>query len=259
MVSPPLPNGLTFDPNTATISGTPLNASEPTTHTFTVRDSTAPSNQSGTKGLLLTINTNLTIDTISPLPSGTVGNFYSTLLTASGGTPPYSWSIDGGDNPAPGLSFCPSGRCLVGEEAIPGEIFGVPKTAGSFTRTYRVQDSNGVAMTKSLTLTVNRALTIDTDSLPPVCPHFNYEAKLKASGGSPPYIWSIDSDAGPLLPAPGLSLSPSGAITGKPTAGGAFTRTYRVQDRNVKASTKRLTILVGRLPGLLCEDPSSGE
>jgi hypothetical protein len=146
VVTPPLPNGLSFDPNTATISGTPLNASQPTTHTFTVQDSTAPSNQTGTKGLLLTINRALTIDTTSPLPSGTVGQSYSFQLGASGGTPPYTWSVFFDNRPsdsAPGLFLSPSGA-----------ITGTPTTAGTNGRTYRVQDSSGAAVTKSLTLNI---------------------------------------------------------------------------------------------------------
>lgn len=233
VVTPPLPNGLTFNPNTATISGTPLNASKPTTHTFTVRDSTAPSNQTGTKGLLLTINSALTIDTTS-LPSGTVGILYDVQLGASGGTPPYTWSIVGNDpTPAPGLTLSPAGH-----------ITGTPSTAqgNPLTRTYRVTDKGGVSRDTMLTITIGQQLAISTQaSLPNGLVDTTYSATVTATGGTPPYTWSI---VGGLMPAPGLFLSPSGTITGTPTTAGTFTGTYRVQDSNRAAVTKDLTLNV---------------
>ena len=260
VVTPPLPNGLSFNPNTATISGTPLSVSQPTTHTFTVQDSTAPSNQTGTKGLLLTINSDLTINTTSPLRSGTVGFRYNDGegLRASGGTPPYSWSIvGGGPTPAPGLTLS--------TDDSEGVIKGSPTTAGSFTRTYRVQDSTRATVTKDLSLTINNVpLTITTDSLPRACtgfsayPPFTDElVTLSASGGTPPYTWSIDGKDGngnPLTPAPGLSLSPSGPTAGQISGtlslqdGSPITRTYRVQDSTGAAVTKSLTITVISCP-----------
>ena len=266
VVTPPLPNGLSFDPNTATISGTPLSASRPTTHTFTVRDSTAPSNQTGTKGLLLTINSDLTIDTTSPLLSGAVDNYYFAELRASGGAPPYSWSIVGEFTPAPGLRLCPSGTCL-SQEATAGQITGFPTTAGTFTRTYRVQDSKGDAVTKSLTLSVS-ILTITTTELPGGlfgCPYLDFSKnpqgdiiKLSASGGTGlgTYSWSVSGVIGPppdfriSQPLPkGLTLSPDGVLSGTPTEVGSFLGIYRVTDKSGATTFTTLTINVDECIG----------
>lgn len=222
-----LPFGLQFDAPTATIHGTPTsNGSQNVT--FTVNDATVPFNQTGTRTLLLTVNAGLTIDTRSPLPSATVGQNppYNEILSASGGTGPgtYSWSITGAPaTPAPGLTLS-SG----------GVISGSPSAAGSFTRTYRVQDSNGVATTKSLTLNANATLTIDTDNatlpLPVGVVLQPYSAALSASGGTGPgtYTWSLatGSDA---LPS-GLILNPDGTIIGIPTIPSTSSPTFRVLD-----------------------------
>ena len=141
-VSPALPNGLVLNLlGPGIISGIPLNASPvPTTYTFTVMDSTVPTAQLSTLTRTLTINTALTIDTGPPtgppLPAGTVGQPYHALLSASGATGPgtYTWSIVGDLLPASGLQPLSSG----------GVMSGIPTTPGSFTRTYRVQNSTGV-------------------------------------------------------------------------------------------------------------------
>jgi hypothetical protein len=54
-----------------------------------------------------------------------------------------------------------------------------------------------------------------------------YSANLVASGGAPAYAWRLAT--GSALP-PGLALSPSGAITGVPTAVGTYTFTVVAQD-----------------------------
>ncbi|MBK7259387.1 MAG: putative Ig domain-containing protein [Ignavibacteriae bacterium] len=58
----------------------------------------------------LTVNpVGLAITTSTPLPGGVVGTVYSTTLGASGGTPPYSWSLASGTWPS-GLTMNSSGR-----------------------------------------------------------------------------------------------------------------------------------------------------
>ena len=61
------------------------------------------------------------------LPSGTVGTAYADTFTASGGTLPYTWSVN--SLPA-NLTLNPT----------TGTISGTPTTAGSFSFTVRVID-----------------------------------------------------------------------------------------------------------------------
>jgi hypothetical protein len=245
-VTPALPNGLSFNLlGPGIISGTPLNASaRPTTHTFKVIDSTMPTGQFGELTRSLTINAGLTIDTGppsgSPLPTGTVGLPYNTILSASGGTGPgtYTWSVVGNQLSAPGLPPVSSG----------GVIGGIPTTHGSFARTYRVQDNNGATVTKSLTLTVNSTLTIDTDDktlpLPSGIVGQPYQALLSASGGTGPgtYTWTLASDS-PALPN-GLTLSPDGTVIGTPTTTGMSSPTFKALDTVSTVVEKRLSIII---------------
>lgn len=66
-----------------------------------------------------------------PIPEATVGAFYSYTLTASGGTPPYTFAITSGSLPA-GLSL----------DGSTGIISGVPTTSVSLSSiTFSVTDS----------------------------------------------------------------------------------------------------------------------
>jgi len=87
----------------------------------------------------------LTIATAAALPDGTVNTAYSTTLAASGGTPPYTWSVTSGSVP-PGLSLSPPD----------GKLSGTPTSTGTFSFTVRVQDSANPSAdsTKQLTLAV---------------------------------------------------------------------------------------------------------
>ena len=247
-VAPALPNGLVFNLlGPGVISGTPLNASNgPTTHTFKVMDSSVPTGQVSELTRTFTINAGLTIDTGPPagplLPAGTVGQPYNATLSASGGTGPgtYTWSIVGNLLPAPGLQPLSSD----------GIITGTPTTLGPFTRTYRVQDTNGVAITKSLALTVNSALTIDTNDitlpLPAGIVGQPYSAALVASGGTGPgtYRWSLAAGSVPL--PNGLTVNPDGTMIGTPTTAGTSTPTFIAADAASTAVEKRLSITINR-------------
>ena len=92
-----------------------------------------------------TIVAPLTITTSSPLPPGVLGSAYSQTLTASGGTPPYAWSVVAGSLPA--------GLALAGST---GTLSGTPTAPGSSTFTVRVSDSQSTpaSATKEFTLTI---------------------------------------------------------------------------------------------------------
>jgi len=144
-VDPPLPNGLTFNPSSGVISGTPLSGSEGnSTHQFTVTDSTIPINQEGQRTLSLTIladGTPVTITTKS-LPEGKVNEPYAATLAASGGTAPYTWSV----TPA-----FPAGLVL---DPATGVISGIPTATSDIDHAVTVQDSTNQTMTKKLKLNI---------------------------------------------------------------------------------------------------------
>ena len=84
--------------------------------------------------------------TTTSLPNGTVGQAYSTQLSATGGTSPYSWSISSGSLPV-GLSLSPA-----------GVISGTPTAAGAPTFTVSVSDATSQAASHNFTLTVGSAV-----------------------------------------------------------------------------------------------------
>jgi hypothetical protein len=92
-------------------------------------------------------------------------------------------------------------------------------------------------------------LTITTTSLPPGTVGSAYTqassapVSLMATGGTPPYTWSIVSGSGALPDS--LTLASSGAITGTPTTGGTFNFSVQVSDSVGSAATQALSIKIG--------------
>ena len=83
-------------------------------------------------------------------------------------------------------------------------------------------------------------LALTTSALPSALRATAYSAQLAASGGVPPYTWSIDSG----LPQ-GLSLSPAtGVLSGTPTAAGAFSLVARVADASGTQAVRTLELAV---------------
>jgi|GEM_PF-1205303 len=89
-----------------------------------------------------------TVTTNSPLLAGTVGVSYTQTLAATGGTTPYTWTIDQGSLP-PGLNLGSS----------TGAISGTPTSTGTSTFTIRITGSNALYSTKDFTLTIYAVYT----------------------------------------------------------------------------------------------------
>jgi uncharacterized protein YhjY with autotransporter beta-barrel domain len=156
------------------------------------------------------------------LPAAAVAAAYSQTLTGSGGQAPYgSFTVISGALPA-GLSL-----------AAGGALTGTPTASGSFNFTIRTTDNstgNGPFQgSRAYTLVVNApTVVVNPTSLPAATVGTAYSQTATGAGGTAPYDNFIIS-AG-ALPA-GLSLnSSSGALTGTPTAGGAFNFSIRTTD-----------------------------
>ena len=224
-----VPPGLTLNPSSGSITGTPTTLGN---YSFqvTVTDS---ANNTATSNFALTITApSLTITTISPLFNGTVGVAYSQTLTASGGKQPYQWSVVSGSTG--GLTLDPNS----------GALQGTPQTAGAFTFTAQVSDSAGNTAKQQFSLTINTpTLTIVTSgSLPSgaVGVSYNQKLPLTASGGTPPYTWSLT----PTIP--GLTFDPVNvALNGTPTTPNSYPLTVTVTDSaGLNATNKSLTLVI---------------
>ena len=155
--------------------------------------------------------------TTASLPGGTVGVAYSAGLSATGGAPPYTWSVSGGL--PPGLALSGAG------------IAGTPTAAGAFAFTVQARDAQGATASRALSITIGApALQITTASLPGGTVGVVYSANFGASGGAPPYRWALIG-----APPPGLSLS-GDSLTGTPTSPGSFSFTVQVTAGDASAS-----------------------
>jgi hypothetical protein len=231
MNSGALPPGLALS-SSGVISGRPIQVGA---YTFTVRIVDHETQSATSTPLTITVEMGpLGVINTGDQPNGQTGVTYTLQLLGTGGTSPYTWSLNGGQLP-PGLSLA----------AGNGRITGRPTEVGSWVFTIRITDSqNASAVSDSLRIAVQAGpLSVTTTGdLTGGQVNVDYSYQLQAAGGRPAYAWSLLSGS---LPA-GLNLdSATGAISGRPTAAGTFTFVVRVVDadnRNATSTTLRLVI-----------------
>src|SRR5208337_3688785 len=189
-----------------------------------------------TTGCHHSTSTALAVTTTS-LPNGVVGTPYVASLTATGGTPGYTWSQSSGGTMPPGVSLGSSG------------VFnGTPTKTGTFgPYVFEVTDStSATASSGSLSITVtDSAPAIATSVLPQGMVNLAYSVTLAASGGTPPYTWTETSGA--VLP-PGLAnVTSAGVIAGTPTTAGTYgPYVFTVTDStHATAAPASLTMTIG--------------
>jgi hypothetical protein len=231
-----LPNGLSLNTGTGAITGTPTTVA---TSAFTVKvtDSGSPA-MSATQQLTIKVSPAPLAVATATLPSATVNSSYSFNVSASGGTPTYSWAVTAGSLPA-GLAL-----------ATNGQITGVPTTAGTLPVTLTATDSGTPTpqtASKQFSFVVNPVLSVATTSLPGGSTGTAYSQQLQSNGGTAPVSWSVTLGT---LPA-GLTLKAStGVISGTPTTAGTSNFTVQGADSSTpqQLATQALSIVVTVAP-----------
>jgi len=140
-----LPAGLSLNTATGAITGTPTVVGKAD---FTVRFQAAAGGAVGTRALSILVTGTPPVISTATLPKGKVNQAYTATLTTAdnrAGT----WSLDTGTLPA-GLTL----------NATTGVISGTPTTKGTSSFTVKFTDSDGLAVTKPLSLQIQSCFLI---------------------------------------------------------------------------------------------------
>ena len=232
-LTPSLPEGLSFDVTTRTLTGTPAFALLKTQYTYTAQDAAGAST---TESFTITVNSGLTLESIEDQTYTQNQPIVDLLLpSVTGGTPPYTYALT--PSLPEGLSFHMASQTLLGTPVAlqPTTIY-----------TFQAEDSNGATASQTFRITVTGALALE--SIPDQI--FVRDQSIPAlilpavTGGSVPYTYTLT----PSMP-PGLSFNETTrSITGVPTVVQLpTTYTYQVEDANGAVTSQIFTMAVNDL------------
>jgi len=231
--------------------GTPTTTESALSLTFQAKDSATNQQQTVTKVLPLTISNALAVTTAT-LANATVNAAYSQTLAAAGGSGTgYIWTVTSGatgTNSLATLNLSVSGA---------GVITGTPTAAGTASFTVQVKDSLSNTATASFTITAYAVLALpnpNPSSLGSATTNASYSGSISATGGVPPYTWTVNSTAVPTIGTQvslsnGLYVTNTGtgllSVGGTPTTTSTVTFTASVKDStNATAGPFTYTVAV---------------
>jgi len=234
-----LPPGLTLSGNT--ISGTPTTQGS-FAFSITATDSTSAT---GTASYSVSIGAPTIAVTNTPA-NATVNQPYSFTLTASGGTPPYTYALDGGTSLPAGLTL-----------ASNGTISGTPTATGTTNFTVRVTDSSGAP---GPYFSANN-LSITVQNLPPPVANpvsatvaygsTNNPITLNLTGGTPSSV-AVATGA-----AHGTAVASGTSITYTPAAGYAGPDSFSYTATNASGTSAPATATITVSPPTISYTPTS--
>ncbi len=207
-------NGLSYTASgaTLTVSG-PASSTGTVNFTASVKDDANNTNSGGALAYSIRVYSAVTLPSTNPdtLPSTATANLaYNGVISASGGSGYYSWTVTGLSD---GLSSSSSGGTLT--------ISGTPTSASNVTFTASVTDTTTNITAGPITYSINVYATVtlpatNPSTLGPAIVSTPYSGTITAAGGSGNYSWTVTG-----LPGDGLSGSVSGGtltISGTPSS-----------------------------------------
>ncbi len=226
-----IPAGLQLNAN-GTITGIPTAA--PSTYNFVVRSTVTPSSVAIRS---ITVTSNPTNGVNAPdivggqLADGRRGVVYSYQFQASGGVPPYRFSLAQGALP-PGVGLQDS-----------GSLSGVPGAVGTYQFRVRATGLNGSYSDAGFVLRiVEPGITLTGGELPVATISRPYSTQISAVGGVAPVRYIL---IGSVLP-PNLQFDNTGRISGTPNTGGTFDLFVQAIDANNESATGRYSLRIVR-------------
>lgn len=150
---------------------------------------------------------------VSPIP--VVNQSVWQNMSATGGTPPYTWTISAGAHP-PGYRLSTSGVWS-----------GTVTTEGTYTATVQARDARGCIGTATYTWPVGRVvISPASTTITGISVGMPVHGAMSATGGNGPYRFTVESGTLP----PGYVLDSVGNWSGTVQQAGNFTVTIRVTD-----------------------------
>jgi outer membrane protein OmpA-like peptidoglycan-associated protein len=226
-VSPTLPTGLSLDPNTGVITGTPTAVLSATTYTITA---------TGTNGTATaTVSITVAVPSLSPATQ-TVSLASDALMTSTSAMTP---TLFGGSVTYTVSPTLPAGLSI---SSSTGEVSGTP-TASQSATVYTVTGTGATSGTATATITI----TIAPPSIAPATQSIStpVNVAMTSTSAMTPTLFggSVTYTVSPTLPV-GLSISSStGVVSGTPTASQPAT-VYTVTGTGATSGTATATITI---------------
>ena len=239
-----LPAGLSLDPTTGVISGTPplTSGEEAFSVSIAVTDHISQTQSAAFVGNVQSIPVSA-VQIVSTIVPGIMVGTVSTGVSVFGGLTPLTFAIVGGALPT-GLALDTSTGAITGT---------LPLSAGNanYGFSISVTESTGSTATGSFTGIIDpgtHLLAMVTTQVPNFTAGIPYNFPVTVVGGSPPYDFTISAGGLPI----GTSMSQGiGLITGTPSitsAGAAYSFTIRVTDTLSQVQTLSVVGNVGSNP-----------
>ncbi|RLD10990.1 MAG: hypothetical protein DRI44_04545, partial [Chlamydiae bacterium] len=166
-----------------------------------------------------------------PVFTSVVENSFSAMLTATNGSPPYSWAIFSGT--------LPQGIYLAGN----GVLFGTPATAGNYSFKVKCSDASDASAFADVSIVAFNsppALPEIIDTILPVTfENTFFQMPIYAVGGTIPYNWSFNGST----PA-GINISSTGSVYGTITSSGEYKLPVKVTDDTAATDDANLSLRV---------------